>query len=84
MLCESLAGSGVWERMDTCICMAECLCCSPTTIKTLLIGYSPMQSTYLKKKNTAVMIEHRSQMKRLSMAKSRKIHTKNNVVLDYT
>ena len=38
----------------------------------------------LKKKNTAVMIEHRSQMKRLSMAKTRKIHTKNNVVLDYT
>ena len=29
------------------------------------------------------MIEHRSQMKGLSMAKTRKIYTKNNVVLDY-
>ena len=22
-------GAGVWGRMDTCICMAESLCCSP-------------------------------------------------------
>ena len=26
--------------MDTCMCMAESLCCSPETITTLLIGYS--------------------------------------------
>ena len=30
-------------RMDTCICMAEFLCCSPETITTLLIGYAPIQ-----------------------------------------
>ena len=29
--------------MDTCICMAEFLCCSPETITTLLIGYAPIQ-----------------------------------------
>ena len=27
-----LAGRGVWERMDPCICMAESLHCSPETI----------------------------------------------------
>ena len=31
-------------RMDTCICMAESLCCLPETITTLLIGYSPVQN----------------------------------------
>ena len=35
----SLDGSGVWGRMDTCICMAESFYCPPETIKTLLIGY---------------------------------------------
>ena len=29
-------------RMDTCICMAESLCCAPETITTLLIGYTPI------------------------------------------
>ena len=39
MLCASLDGSGVWGRMDTCICMAESLCCSLETSTTLLSGY---------------------------------------------
>ena len=30
---------GSLARMDTCICMAESLCCSPETITVLLIGY---------------------------------------------
>ena len=34
VLCGSLDGRGVWRRMDTCICMAESLCCSPETIST--------------------------------------------------
>ena len=29
--------------MDICICMAESLLCSPKTITTLLIGYTPIQ-----------------------------------------
>ena len=33
-------GAGVWRRMDTCICMAESLCCPPETT-TLLTGYTP-------------------------------------------
>ena len=36
--------------MDTCRCMAESLCCSPETITTLLIGYTPIQSKRFKKK----------------------------------
>ena len=39
MLCVSLDGREVWGRMDTCICMAESLNCSPETITTLLIVY---------------------------------------------
>ena len=32
-------GSGVWERMNTIICMAESIFCSPETATTLLISY---------------------------------------------
>ena len=39
MLCGSPDGKGVWERMNTCICMAESLSCSPEIITALLIGY---------------------------------------------
>ena len=35
---NSLDGRGVWERMDTCICMDKCLCCLSETIITLLTG----------------------------------------------
>ena len=38
---------GVWGRMDTGICMAESLPCSPETITTLLIGYTPIQNKKL-------------------------------------
>ena len=37
MLCDSLDGRGVWGRMDTNICMAGSLHCSPETITTLLV-----------------------------------------------
>ena len=33
-------GQVVWGRMDTCICMAESVCCLPETITVLLIGYT--------------------------------------------
>ena len=39
MLHGSLDGRGVWRRMDTCICMAESLCCPPETITIFLISY---------------------------------------------
>ena len=38
MLCDSLDGRGVWEIMDTYICMAEFLHCSPETVTTLLVN----------------------------------------------
>ena len=41
MLHGSLDGRGVWGRKDTCICMAELLCCASETI-ILLIVYSPI------------------------------------------
>ena len=44
MLCGSLDGTGVWGRMDTCIYMADFLCCSPETTTTLLISYTPIQN----------------------------------------
>ena len=45
MLCGSLDGRGVWGRMDTCIHMAESLCCAPETTTTLRIGYNPIENT---------------------------------------
>ena len=47
MLCGSLNRRGVWRRMDTCICMAESLCCPPETVTTLAISYTPIQNKKL-------------------------------------
>ena len=49
MLCGSLDGRGIWERIDACMCMAESLHCAPKTITTLLIGYNPTQNKNFKK-----------------------------------
>ena len=40
MLCGRLDGRLGWGRVDTCICMAESLPCSPETITALLIVYA--------------------------------------------
>ena len=34
--------------MDTCICVAEFLCCSSETATALLIGYTPIQNKKFK------------------------------------
>ena len=39
MLCANLDERGVWGRMDTCIYMAESLCCLLETITALLMDY---------------------------------------------
>ena len=49
VLYARLNGSGVWGRMDTCICMAKSLCCPPETITTLLISYTPIENEKSKK-----------------------------------
>ena len=54
MLCACLDGKRVWGRMDTWIGMAGSLPCSPETITTLLIGYTPIQNKKLKKKKVPV------------------------------
>ena len=46
MLYGSLNGNGDWERMDTCICMAGSLCCSPETI-TLLVCTTLLVNCYV-------------------------------------
>ena len=33
-------------RMDTCVCMAESLCCSPEMTMTLLISYTLIQNVF--------------------------------------
>ena len=35
--------------MDSYLCMAESLCCSPKAVTTLLTGYTPVQNKKLKK-----------------------------------
>ena len=47
MLCGSLNGKGVWGQMDTHIYVAESLRCSPETMITLLISYTPIQNKKL-------------------------------------
>ena len=47
MLSGILEGREVWGRMDTCLCMAESLCCSPETV-TLSIDYTPIQNKKLR------------------------------------
>ena len=62
MLCGSLDGRGVWVRMDTSVCTAESLCCSPETITTLLTGI-PQYKIKSLKKNSIVLAQkktHRS------------------------
>ena len=54
MLYGSLEGRGVWGRMDTCVCIAESLCCSTETITTLVISYTPIQNKKLKKNSKNV------------------------------
>ena len=50
MLCGSLNGKGVWGRMDTCICMAETLHCSPETATILFVSLqTPIENRKLKK-----------------------------------
>ena len=50
MLRGNLDDWDVWERIDTCICIAESLQGQPETI-TLLIDYIPAQSKMFKRKN---------------------------------
>ena len=50
MLHGNLDRKRVWERIDTCTCMAESLRCSHKNITTLLISYTPIQNKKFFKK----------------------------------
>ena len=62
VLRASLDGRGVWERRDTCVCMAESLCCSPETITALLIGYNPIQNKKVNFKKRAFLEKRKAQL----------------------
>ena len=49
MLSVGLGGTGVWGRMDTCICMTESLRRSLGSITTLLISYKKIYIFYTNK-----------------------------------
>ena len=51
VLCSNLDGRGLWGRIDTYICMAETLHCSPEITTTLLIGYTSIQNKMFKQTN---------------------------------
>lgn len=55
MLC-SLDGRGISGIMDACIYMAKSLCCSPTTITTLLMNYILIPNIKLKKKKQSCLL----------------------------
>ena len=64
MLCASLDGRKVWERMDTGIYVAVSLCYLPETTRTLLICYTPTQNKKFKiwgEKKKNIMDRNRSQ-----------------------
>ena len=54
MLCGKLDEKGVGGRMDTCIYVAEYICCPPETITKLLINYTPIQKTKLQVSDAVV------------------------------
>ena len=58
VLCARLDESGVWGRMDTCICMSESLHCSPETATTLLIGYTPIKNVFVLKKKKPLNLKY--------------------------
>ena len=47
-----MGGTEVWGIIDTCKCMAESLCCTPETITTLLVDYSPIQNKKFNKRKS--------------------------------
>ena len=49
-MCQPEWKRGLGENGDTCIWMAESVCCSSETITTLLIGYTPIQNKKFKEK----------------------------------
>ena len=57
VLCGALDGREIWRRMDTCLCVAESLGCSPETLPTLFIGYTQHKIKSLKKKPTMLKLK---------------------------
>ena len=67
MLCANLDGMGAWGRRDTHTCMAESPHCSPKRITTLLIGNTPVQNVFGKKKENIL----KKKKKRVELSEGR-------------
>ena len=46
ILCGSQDGRGVWGKVDTCVCMAESLCCPSESITKLLMALRSVQFSH--------------------------------------
>ena len=46
----------VGDKMDTCMCMVDSLCCTPETITTLLISYTQYKMFLVFKKKTNIFV----------------------------
>ena len=60
----SLDGRGVWARMDTCIRMAESLCCPLEIITILLSGYAPEDNKKFKLRKRHLICDQNFGLKR--------------------
>ena len=53
-MCGSLDGKGVWERTDTCICMAESFHSSPEIFTLFVNWHTPAQNKKFKSKDKPI------------------------------
>ena len=54
--------------MNTCICMAESLHCSPKVTTTLLIGHTPVQNVLVLNKNKYIPKKKKKEKKSLAFS----------------
>ena len=66
-------GKGLWGRMDTCICMAESLRCSPEMSTILLVDCMPVQNHFVVKKKKKNLKKQGNEIKRNSVQFSRSV-----------
>ena len=70
--------------MDTCICMAASLSCSPETITTLLIGYTQIQNKTLKKIKYPFVTKKKVTMNLYSHYHDRDLCQKGELINEYS
>ena len=81
VLCASLdgGGGGGWGRIDSSICMAECLPCSPETITILLISNIPNTKCFDVKKTIKIKFKKRKERGSTHQKKKKNVKISNLV-----